>query len=66
MLAELEHLPAHLREQSNLFSMDDLQKVKKGQLVPQAKAVLQSAITHVENCEVSHSEPDASLMLFIS
>uniref|UniRef100_A0A3Q2VRC1 Rubicon like autophagy enhancer n=1 Tax=Haplochromis burtoni TaxID=8153 RepID=A0A3Q2VRC1_HAPBU len=52
VLAELEHLPAHLREQSNLFSMDDLQKVKKGQLVPQAKAVLQSAITHVENCEL--------------
>ncbi|XP_005475326.1 protein RUBCNL-like [Oreochromis niloticus] len=52
VLAELEHLPAHLKEQPNLFSMDDLQKVKKGQLLPQAKAVLQSAITHVENCEL--------------
>ncbi|XP_030613320.1 protein associated with UVRAG as autophagy enhancer-like [Archocentrus centrarchus] len=51
-VAELEDFPAHLREQPNLFSMDDLQKLKKGQLAAQTKAVLHSAIAHVENCEL--------------
>uniref|UniRef100_A0A3Q0R888 Rubicon like autophagy enhancer n=1 Tax=Amphilophus citrinellus TaxID=61819 RepID=A0A3Q0R888_AMPCI len=52
VLTELEDFPAHLREQPNLFSMDDLQKLKKGQLAAQTKAVLHSAIAHVENCEL--------------
>lgn len=52
-MAEFDQLPAHLTEQLHLFSMDDLSRVKKGQLTVQAKAVLNSAIHHVENCEVS-------------
>ncbi|XP_042350535.1 LOW QUALITY PROTEIN: protein associated with UVRAG as autophagy enhancer [Plectropomus leopardus] len=50
--AELEQLPAHLLEQLHLFSMDDLLRVKKGQLVTQARALLHSAVQHVENCEL--------------
>ncbi|KAM9343414.1 protein associated with UVRAG as autophagy enhancer [Pholidichthys leucotaenia] len=50
--SELEQLPAHLLEQPHLFSMDDFAKVKRGQLVPQARAALQSAISHIENCEL--------------
>uniref|UniRef100_UPI0037E988C3 protein associated with UVRAG as autophagy enhancer-like isoform X2 n=1 Tax=Semicossyphus pulcher TaxID=241346 RepID=UPI0037E988C3 len=52
VLTEFEQLPAHLTEQPHLFSMDDLLRVKKGQLVVQARAVLQSAIQHVENCQL--------------
>ncbi|XP_044073601.1 protein associated with UVRAG as autophagy enhancer isoform X2 [Siniperca chuatsi] len=52
VMTEFEQLPAHLTEQQHLFSMDDLLRVKKGQLVAQAKAVLHSAIDHVENCEL--------------
>ncbi|XP_037644952.1 protein associated with UVRAG as autophagy enhancer [Sebastes umbrosus] len=50
--AEFEQLPAHLMKQPHLFSMDDLLRMKKGQLVSQARAVLHSAINHVENCEL--------------
>ncbi|XP_045909030.1 protein associated with UVRAG as autophagy enhancer isoform X1 [Micropterus dolomieu] len=52
VMTEFEQLPAHLTEQPHLFSMDDLLRVKKGQLVTQAKALLNSAIDHVENCNV--------------
>lgn len=52
VMTEFEQLPAHLTEQPHLFSMDDLLRVKKGQLVTQAKALLNSAIDHVENCKV--------------
>uniref|UniRef100_A0A3Q3BFH4 Rubicon like autophagy enhancer n=1 Tax=Kryptolebias marmoratus TaxID=37003 RepID=A0A3Q3BFH4_KRYMA len=40
VLAELEQLPAHLMEQPLLFSMEDLLKAKKGQLVAPARALL--------------------------
>ncbi|XP_069011243.1 protein associated with UVRAG as autophagy enhancer isoform X1 [Embiotoca jacksoni] len=52
VVAEFEQLPAHLMEQPHLFSMDDFLKVKKGQLVTQARALVHSAIGHVENCEL--------------
>ncbi|KAI3356405.1 hypothetical protein L3Q82_017206 [Scortum barcoo] len=52
VMTEFDQLPAHLMEQPHLFSMDDLLRVKKGQLVTQARAVLHSAIDHVENCEL--------------
>ena len=60
-MCEFEQLPSHLLEQPLLFSMDDLLKVKKGRLVPQARAVLHAAIEHVENCEVSLRLCDGSL-----
>ncbi|KAM4730658.1 uncharacterized protein rubcnl [Anableps anableps] len=52
VLAEFEPLPAHLMVEPLLFSMDDLHRVKKGQLVAQARAVLNSAMEHVKNCEL--------------
>ena len=51
--AKFEQLPAHLTEQPHLFSMEDLLRVKKGQLMAQARPLLHSAIDHVKNCEVS-------------
>ncbi|KAM8856601.1 protein associated with UVRAG as autophagy enhancer isoform 2-T5 [Spinachia spinachia] len=51
--AELERLPAHLMEQPLLFSMEDLSRVKKGQLVARTRALLLTAIDHVQSCEVS-------------
>ncbi|XP_074550243.1 protein associated with UVRAG as autophagy enhancer [Halichoeres trimaculatus] len=52
VMSEFEQLPAHLTEQPHLFSMDDLLRVKKGRLVAQARAVLNSTVSHVENCEL--------------
>ncbi|XP_072253503.1 protein associated with UVRAG as autophagy enhancer [Leuresthes tenuis] len=52
VLAEFEQLPAHLMEQLLVFSMDDLVRVKKGQLAPPVRAVLHSAIDHVESCQL--------------
>ncbi|KAJ8012981.1 hypothetical protein DPEC_G00048520 [Dallia pectoralis] len=52
VLKEFEQLPDHLTQKPHRFSMDDLQKVKRGQLVPLARAVLQVSITHVESCQI--------------
>ncbi|XP_023863456.1 protein associated with UVRAG as autophagy enhancer [Salvelinus sp. IW2-2015] len=52
VLKEFEQLPDHLTQEPHLFSMDDLLRVKRGQLVPLARAVLRVAIAHVENCQV--------------
>uniref|UniRef100_A0A8P4KB62 Rubicon Homology domain-containing protein n=1 Tax=Dicentrarchus labrax TaxID=13489 RepID=A0A8P4KB62_DICLA len=52
VMTEFEQLPAHLMEQPLVFSMEDLLRVKKGQLVLQAKALLHSSIHHVEHCEL--------------
>ncbi|XP_040005280.1 protein associated with UVRAG as autophagy enhancer isoform X5 [Xiphias gladius] len=52
-MTEFEQLPSHLIiERPHLFSMDDLLKVKRGQLAAQAREALNSAINHVENCEL--------------
>ncbi|XP_029282268.1 protein RUBCNL-like [Cottoperca gobio] len=52
LMSEFEQLPAHLLEPPHLFSMDDLLRVKKGQLVAQARALLHSAVQHVHSCEL--------------
>uniref|UniRef100_A0A672J9U6 Rubicon like autophagy enhancer n=2 Tax=Salarias fasciatus TaxID=181472 RepID=A0A672J9U6_SALFA len=52
VLVEFQQLPAHLMEQPRLFSMDDLLKVKKGQLVLQARTVLHAALDHIESCQL--------------
>uniref|UniRef100_A0A3B3U923 Rubicon like autophagy enhancer n=1 Tax=Poecilia latipinna TaxID=48699 RepID=A0A3B3U923_9TELE len=52
VLAEFEPLPAHLLDEPLLFSMEDLYRVKKGQLVAQARALLTAAVEHVDNCEL--------------
>lgn len=52
VLKEFEQLPDHLTQEPHVFSMDDLLRVKRGQLVPLARAVLRVAIDHVESCQV--------------
>ncbi|XP_041662456.1 protein associated with UVRAG as autophagy enhancer isoform X2 [Cheilinus undulatus] len=52
VMTEFDQLPAHLSEQPHLFSMDDLLRAKKGQLVFQARGVLNAAVSHVENCQL--------------
>ncbi|XP_037344602.2 protein associated with UVRAG as autophagy enhancer isoform X2 [Pungitius pungitius] len=52
VMAELEQLPVHLVEQPHLFSMEDLSRVKKGQLVARTRALLLTAIDHVQRCEL--------------
>ncbi|XP_047456024.1 protein associated with UVRAG as autophagy enhancer isoform X2 [Mugil cephalus] len=52
VVSEFEQLPAHLMQQPHLFSMDDLMRVKKGQLMAQARAVMHASIDHVEHCEL--------------
>ncbi|KAF4086663.1 hypothetical protein AMELA_G00086630 [Ameiurus melas] len=50
VLAEFQQIPSHLSEELHLFAMDDLVKIKRGQLLTTAKAVMQSATNHVEAC----------------
>lgn len=52
VLEEFEQLPAHLMQELHLFSMDELIRVKRGQLCTIAKALLQSAVAHTDLCEV--------------
>lgn len=52
VLDEFEQLPAHLMQELHLFSMDELIRVKNGQLCTIAKALLQSAVAHTDFCEV--------------
>ncbi|XP_033866426.2 protein associated with UVRAG as autophagy enhancer-like [Acipenser ruthenus] len=52
LLQEFEQLPEHLTREQHLFSMDDFMKIKRGVLVPQAKGLLKTALSHVENCEL--------------
>ncbi|XP_053352589.1 protein associated with UVRAG as autophagy enhancer [Clarias gariepinus] len=50
VLAEFQELPSHLTEALHLFAMDDLIKIRRGQLLPTGKAVMRSATNHVEAC----------------
>ncbi|XP_030642459.1 uncharacterized protein rubcnl [Chanos chanos] len=52
VLSEFQQLPDHLTQELHLFSMDDLVRVKRGHLVPIAKALVRSGTAHVENCEL--------------
>ncbi|XP_033864223.3 protein associated with UVRAG as autophagy enhancer-like isoform X2 [Acipenser ruthenus] len=52
LLQEFEQLPEHLTQEQHLFSMDDFMKIKRGVLIPQAKGLLKTALSHVENCEL--------------
>ncbi|KAK7938315.1 hypothetical protein WMY93_001641 [Mugilogobius chulae] len=51
VLLEFETLPGHVTQQPPLVSLADLLRVKKGSLVSQAKAVIQSAHQHVLHCQ---------------
>nr|XP_043874865.1 protein associated with UVRAG as autophagy enhancer isoform X2 [Solea senegalensis] len=51
--SELSQLPSHLlSERPPLVSMDDLQRLRRGQLMTLTRAVLQSALSHVEDCQL--------------
>ncbi|CAM4603807.1 unnamed protein product [Leuciscus chuanchicus] len=56
VLEEFEQLPAHLMQELHLFSMDELIRVKKGQLCTIAKALLQSAVAHTDLCELCQAK----------
>ncbi|KAI9534524.1 hypothetical protein NQZ68_012757 [Dissostichus eleginoides] len=47
-----DQLPAHLMQRHPFFSLDDLQRLKKGQLGSLAKTLLHTALKHVESCEL--------------
>uniref|UniRef100_A0A3P9HKF8 Rubicon like autophagy enhancer n=1 Tax=Oryzias latipes TaxID=8090 RepID=A0A3P9HKF8_ORYLA len=52
VLAEFDQLPTHLTEVPLFFSINDLLRAKKGQLAAPARALLLSATSHVESCEL--------------
>lgn len=56
VLDEFEQLPAHLMQELHLFSMDELIRVKNGQLCTIAKALLQSAVAHTDFCELCQAK----------
>ncbi|XP_041114899.1 protein associated with UVRAG as autophagy enhancer-like isoform X2 [Polyodon spathula] len=56
LLQEFEQLPEHLTQEQHLFSMDDFMKIKRGVLVPQAKGLLKTALSHIENCELCQAK----------
>ncbi|XP_060793201.1 protein associated with UVRAG as autophagy enhancer isoform X2 [Neoarius graeffei] len=56
VLTEFQQLPSHLSEELHLFAMDDLVKIKRGQLLTTTKAVMQSATHHVKTCELCQAK----------
>lgn len=68
VLDEFEQLPAHLMQELHLFSMHDFIRVKKGQLCTIAKALMQSAVAHIDICEVCptiHHQTSALTVIYI-
>ncbi|RMC07129.1 hypothetical protein DUI87_16585 [Hirundo rustica rustica] len=53
VLKEFEQVPSHLTEELHLFSLEDLVKIKRGQLLPLLKDILKSSTSHVDGCEVT-------------
>ncbi|OXB57960.1 hypothetical protein ASZ78_004282 [Callipepla squamata] len=56
VLKEFEQVPSHLTEELHLFSLDDLVKVKRGQLLPLLKEILKSSTSHVDGCELCQAK----------
>ncbi|NWR90384.1 RUBCL protein, partial [Furnarius figulus] len=56
VLKEFEQVPSHLTEELHLFSLDDLVKIKRGQLLPLLKDILKSSISHVDGCELCQAK----------
>ncbi|KAI5107419.1 protein RUBCNL-like [Silurus meridionalis] len=52
VLDEFQQLPSHLSDELHLFAMDDLIKIKRCQLLAKAKAIMKSAVDHVEACQL--------------
>ncbi|XP_024611355.1 protein RUBCNL-like isoform X2 [Neophocaena asiaeorientalis asiaeorientalis] len=51
-LKEFEQVPGHLTDELNLFSLEDLVRVKKGLLAPLLKDILKVSLAHVASCEL--------------
>ncbi|NXJ78393.1 RUBCL protein, partial [Trogon melanurus] len=56
VLKEFEQVPGHLTEELHLFSLDDLVKIKRGQLLPLLKDILKSSTSHVDGCELCQAK----------
>ncbi|XP_076858170.1 protein associated with UVRAG as autophagy enhancer [Brachyhypopomus gauderio] len=56
VLAEFQQLPSHLTDEPHRFSMDDLVRIKRGQLINMAKTMLRTATNHVESCELCQAK----------
>ncbi|XP_008927355.3 protein associated with UVRAG as autophagy enhancer [Manacus vitellinus] len=56
VLKEFEQVPSHLTDGLHLFSLDDLVKIKRGQLLPLLKDILKSSISHVDGCELCQAK----------
>ncbi|XP_043105219.1 protein associated with UVRAG as autophagy enhancer isoform X2 [Puntigrus tetrazona] len=56
VLDEFKQLPAHLTQELHLFSMYDLIRVKKGQLCSIVKTLMQSAVIHIDMCELCQAK----------
>ncbi|XP_010398760.2 protein associated with UVRAG as autophagy enhancer isoform X2 [Corvus cornix cornix] len=56
VLKEFEQVPSHLTEELHLFSLDDLVKIKRGQLLPLLKDILKSSTSHVDGCELCQAK----------
>ncbi|NXT45591.1 RUBCL protein, partial [Pluvianellus socialis] len=56
ILKQFEQVPSHLTEELHLFSLDDLVKIKRGQLLPLLKDILKSSTSHVDGCELCQAK----------
>ncbi|XP_031471501.1 protein associated with UVRAG as autophagy enhancer [Phasianus colchicus] len=56
VLKEFERVPSHLTEELHLFSLDDLVKIKRGQLLLLLKEILKSSTSHVDGCELCQAK----------
>ncbi|KFQ30820.1 Uncharacterized protein KIAA0226-like, partial [Mesitornis unicolor] len=56
VLKEFEQVPSHLTEELHIFSLDDLVKIKRGQLLPLLKDILKSSTSHVDGCELCQAK----------
>ncbi|XP_010114760.1 PREDICTED: uncharacterized protein KIAA0226-like homolog, partial [Chlamydotis macqueenii] len=56
VLKEFEQVPSHLTEELHLFSLDDLVKIKRGQLLPLLKDILKRSTSHVDGCELCQAK----------
>ncbi|NXE23701.1 RUBCL protein, partial [Ardeotis kori] len=56
VLKEFEQVPSHLTEELHLFSLDDLVKIKRGQLLPLLKDILKRSTSHVDGFELCQAK----------
>ncbi|NXD81853.1 RUBCL protein, partial [Halcyon senegalensis] len=56
VLKQFEQVPSHLTEELHLFSLDDLVKIKRGQLLPLLKDILKNSTSHVDGCELCQAK----------